>query len=153
MAEAQHDFFALLSRSLEAIEREANLAYLQLVQTMQTCLISMRVDGATSYLFAADGRVVVQPQPPRERRHQVELETARATIARLVDGSLGFLDALLSDALWLRGGTDALIVAYDVLMLFLRGALRCPSAPALLDAYLNDGSSSTQPAATQKEIS
>jgi hypothetical protein len=157
---ADGDFFDFLARCLEAIERDAGRAYHALCERLHAHIVHLRVDGKVGSLYVSSHRLVIERfgptrlgivqesdggaladlrSPARGRastRHALELVTTRATIAELVDGERTLFDALLDDSLLLRGTTDAIIVAYDALMLFLKGAVRSPVAPQLLDLYL-----------------
>lgn len=58
-----------------------------------------------------------------------------ATILALVDGELPLEQAIREDRLFVRGGIRDVAAAFDALSIYLRGAIRCPSFPALLNAY------------------
>jgi hypothetical protein len=65
----------------------------------------------------------------------IELRSSRRTILDVVDGRLTLEDAVWGEHLWLRGHLDDLVRFHDALVLYLQGAVRCPSFPWLLDRY------------------
>jgi hypothetical protein len=65
----------------------------------------------------------------------IELRSSRRTILDVVNGRLTLEDAVWGDHLWLRGHLDDLVRFHDALVLYLQGAVRCPSFPWLLDRY------------------
>ncbi|HTQ06918.1 MAG TPA: hypothetical protein VMI54_23835 [Polyangiaceae bacterium] len=68
---------------------------------------------------------------------QVELACTRATLVALLDARVTLLEALLSDQLLLKGAPLELVRFHDALLLFLAGAARSPSMPALLSCFLS----------------
>jgi hypothetical protein len=65
----------------------------------------------------------------------IELRSSRRTILEVVNGRLTLEDAVWGEHLWLRGHLDDLVRFHDALVLYLQGAVRCPSFPWLLDRY------------------
>jgi hypothetical protein len=61
------------------------------------------------------------------------LTTDWATILDLVDAQLSITDAVVCGQFDLRGEGRELARFYDALLTYLRGAVRCPSFPGLLD--------------------
>ena len=77
---------------------------------------------------------------PEAKEPTTELATSRQTILDVLDARLTLADAVLSDAIMLRGHVDDLTVFHDGLMTYVRGAVRCPSFPQLLDCFRYDAS-------------
>jgi hypothetical protein len=65
----------------------------------------------------------------------VEVRTGRATLLALIDGVRTLHDAVLSDAVQLRGGPEDLARFQDALWLYLQGAVRAPSMPEILGSF------------------
>jgi len=65
----------------------------------------------------------------------IELRSSRATVLDVVGGRSTLDDAVWADRLWLRGHLDDLVLFHDALVLYLQGAVRCPSFPWLLECY------------------
>jgi hypothetical protein len=120
-------FSTLLRRSLETLERERPD-----VATLGALDVAIRVGEERVGLRAEDGRVVVAAPPPEAR---VDVVTGRDTILALVDGEVSLVDAVVGDALALRGAVPDLARFHDALWLYLQGAVRAPSFPALLRAF------------------
>jgi hypothetical protein len=65
----------------------------------------------------------------------IELRSDRATVLDVVDGRLTLEEAVWNERLQLRGRLDDLARFHDALVLYLHGAVRCPSFPWLLECY------------------
>jgi hypothetical protein len=125
-------FSTLLRRSLETLERERPDVAARLAATLGALDVAIRVGEERVGLRAEDGRVVVAAPPPEAR---VDVVTGRDTILALVDGEVSLVDAVVGDALALRGAVPDLARFHDALWLYLQGAVRAPSFPALLRAF------------------
>ena len=78
---------------------------------------------------------------PEAKEPTAELVTSRNTILSILDARLTLAEAVLSDAIVLKGHVDDLIAFHDGLMTYVRGAVRSPSFPRLLDHFRYDASS------------
>jgi len=58
-----------------------------------------------------------------------------STVLALLDGDLRLEDALRNDLLVVRGSVRYAADVFDALMIYLRGAIRCPSSPSLLAQF------------------
>jgi hypothetical protein len=65
----------------------------------------------------------------------VVVRTGRATLLDLIDGRSSLTDAVLRDAVLLRGDRQDLVRFHDALWLYLQGAVRAPSMSELLRRY------------------
>jgi hypothetical protein len=63
----------------------------------------------------------------------IEIATDLATLAAVIDGELGMLDAILADQIEIYASPDDLIAVAEAMKHFMQGALRCVSMPAVLD--------------------
>ena len=63
----------------------------------------------------------------------VSIATDLATLAEVLEGELGMLDAILADRLEIYASPDDLIAVAEAMKHFMQGALRCVSMPAVLD--------------------
>lgn len=90
------------------------------------------IDGETVALtFRLDEvHVLHQPHSPH-----VEMHTSRQTILDLIDARLTLDQAVLADAIVLRGNVQDLGLFHEAWLNYVRGAVRCPSFPALLDRF------------------
>ena len=125
-------FRGFLERSLEAIAAEMPAAYDALCATLGCRRVVLGID-AERVGIRCDGRrlAVGDPDPGAT----VEFRSSPHTLRGLTSGRLSFLDAALDDRLLLRGAVDEIVVFYDGLLAYLRGAVRSPSLPGLLDAF------------------
>jgi hypothetical protein len=64
-----------------------------------------------------------------------ELITSRQTILDVLAARLTLAEAVLSDAIVLKGHVDDLTAFHDGLMTYVRGAVRSPSLARLLDRF------------------
>jgi hypothetical protein len=78
---------------------------------------------------------------PEAKEPTAELVTSRNTILNILDARLTLAEAVLSDAIVLKRHVDDLIAFHDGLMTYVRGAVRSPSFPRLLDRFRYDASS------------
>lgn len=108
------------------------MAHERLCRGLGERTIRLTVDGEVRYLSMRGGRHVVES----EGAAGVELRTDRAAIVELVEARRSLLDAVLLERLSLRGAPEELASLYDTLVVFIQGAVRSRSLPALLDAYL-----------------
>jgi hypothetical protein len=128
------DFPSFLKRSLDALEREAPHVYRVLCQRLDGLCLRLVVDGAPIWLSAADDRLMTATsgleQPPA-------IISSRTCIEALIEARLSLLDALLADDVVMLASTDDLPKLHDAWLLYVAGAVRCRSFPALLDDFLH----------------
>jgi len=63
----------------------------------------------------------------------IEIATDLTTLAAVIDGELGMLDAILADRVEIYASPDDLIAVAEAMKHFMQGALRCVSMVAVLD--------------------
>jgi len=151
------DFADFLARSFDVLAREHPPAHARLRRCMDGRVVHLEVDGhPVDVRFETTGIRVDTPRPgARHAGAYTEADTGaalaagdpgrdepvmlarldRATILDLVDGVVSLPDAILADRFHLRADVDTIARFHDALLLYLRGALRCPGFPALMDAY------------------
>lgn len=125
-------FAAFLAESFTVLEREMPPAYATLCATLAPREVLLGVDGEMVALAFARAGVRFLPAP---RAPRIEVRTTKAAILRVLDADSTLLQAVLDDALFLRGCTDDLLDFHDGLMSYVHGAVRAPSFPSLLRAY------------------
>jgi hypothetical protein len=126
------DFPSFLERSLDALEREAPLAYAAVRDKLGTLCPRLEVDGETTWLRSAGGRLVTAGQGGE----LPAIISGRKTIEALVDARLSLLDALLADQVVMLAAPADLATLHDAWLCYLAGAVRCRSFPGLLDEFL-----------------
>ena len=127
-------FAAFLGRSLALLEREAGPAFEGMCRAAAPRELLVRVDGeAVSLAFESPPPRLVRLTGPRAP--DVELSATRTAILDLIDGRQSLVDAIMNDHLLLRGTPSDLIAFHDCLRMYLHGAFRARSFPALLREY------------------
>lgn len=129
-------FSALLRRSLGALERERPDVAARLAATLAPLTVTITV-GDEHLGVRSDGTCIVVGVPVPAA--QVRVSTGRPTILALVDGAVSLVDAVLADDVRLVGDVADLARFHDALWLYLQGAVRAPSFPALLQAFRTPG--------------
>jgi len=132
---SEPSFVAFLERSFDALRTELPAVCAQLCHTLAHRDVAIQVgDEHTTACFA--GGVTLRRGSDRAA---IEVITTRRTISALIDGTSTLLDAVLSDALLLRGNPADLLTFHDGLMIYLHGAMRAPSFPSLLRDFRGGG--------------
>ncbi len=122
-------FRALLGRSLDVLEDECPEAYHAIGRALGRAAVRVDVEGEAFVLAFDAGRHRLSP--PGDTSAQVELGTDWRALDELLDGRVTLLQSVRGERLRLRGGIAVLGRFHEGLMLFLRGAVRCPSFPEL----------------------
>lgn len=121
-----------IAKSLSVLRDECPEAYFLMCALLAPCEVLLRIDGEpVSLAFDAAG-VHLLPAPGRPR---VELATTRATILDVLDARQTLHEAVVADAILLKGAPSDLAACHDALLTYVRGAVRCPSFPVLLDEF------------------
>lgn len=128
-------FGRFVSRGLGALRAELPWAYARVAAALAGRDVLLAVSGEDVPITARDGAVVAHVVAPQGFSPCVTLRTERAVVARLADGELTIVDAVVSGEVALRGDVDDLVAFHDGLMAFLHGAVRSPAFPALLDEF------------------
>jgi len=127
------DFGAFLERSLELLADEQPAQHRRLCERMAGEAVHFEVDGRRLVMRFEAGGVALDARLPVDGATLARLD--RSTVLDLVDGVVSLPDAILSDRFHLRADLEGVVRFHDALLLYLRGALRCPGFPALLSAY------------------
>ncbi len=123
---------ALIDASLTTLRRECPHAYHLLCTLLAPREVAVQIEGETAALNFDVGAIRVTRQP---RDPGVWFRTTRQTILDLLDAQLTLVEAVLSGMLVLQGDTDDLALFHEGFLTYLRGGVRCPSFPALLDRF------------------
>lgn len=128
---------ALVADSLAALrdERPADLA--DLAALLAGRAVALDIDGERFAVAFAEGRAacVDAAEAPL-----VRLRMSRQLIADVVRAETTLVDAVLADRLEAVGDVEALALVHDGLMLYLHGAIRAPSFPALWERFRREES-------------
>ena len=128
-------FRDVLERSLAVILEEHPPAYARLSETMAGREVVLEVDGPPFGVCFEPGAVRVGRTVDAPA---VWGRFDRPTVLALADGELSIHQALLGGRLELRGGVEALVAFGEALHTYLNGAVRAPSAAAILESYRSD---------------
>ena len=129
-----------IAKSLIALRQECSTAYFLMCGQLAPRRARLVIDGESVTLAFDPSGVHVLPEPIEPT---AELVTSRTTILNVLDARLTLAEAVLSDAIVLKGHVDDLTAFHDGLMTYVRGAVRSPSFPRLLDRFRQDATSAT----------
>lgn len=127
-------FTTFLRGSLEMLEREQPDVARRLASSLAELTVALQVDDEQAFLRADAGRITLTTGAPAPSP-TVVVRTDRATLLELIDGRSSLTDAVLRDAVLLRGDADDLVRFHDALWLYLQGAVRAPSMPEILRRF------------------
>lgn len=115
------------------MERECRLAYHSLCEVLAQRQVALHVDGeALALVFTRQHAVTL---PLTEAIPDIHLSLTRAAILDLVDGKLTLQEAILEGRVNLQGNLPNLLLFHEGWLAYMRGAIRCPSFPDLLERY------------------
>jgi hypothetical protein len=148
MSSSFHDF---LARSLRLLRREHTPAYGALCRTLAGRRSVVTVDGEAVTIHASRLDISIRPgDAPPGGSVAARCQTTRRAILDLLNAELELMDAIRQDRLVLEGALLDLVAFHDALVLYVNGAVRCVSFPALRDEFFADcAERGLQPAALQ----
>jgi hypothetical protein len=121
-----------IGTSLETLRYEFPTAYLLLGTQLASCSLLLVIDGEPVALTFDPGGAHLRPQLYNPT---IQLHTSRQTILDVIDANLTLHEAVLADAILLQGDIADLAAFHEGLLTYVRGVVRCPSFPALLDRF------------------
>lgn len=131
---ADHSLRTFIRTSLQILRREHTGAFAAMIHALGRGRLYLKVDDEAVLLRFGRGTPQVWSARPRDRRPPAVL-TSRRAILRLVDGGLTILDAVRHGDLEVLASPDDLLRLERSLSFYLRGAVRCPSFPELLQQF------------------
>lgn len=125
-------FATFLAHSMTLLAAEKPPVYARLCALLRDREARVTMDGERLGIAFPGGefRLVAEVDRPF-----IELVSTRTTVVAVVDGRLTLEEAVWGGHLELRGHLPDLVRFHDALVLYLHGAVRCPSFPWLLDCY------------------
>jgi hypothetical protein len=122
------------------ISREQPALYSALCKALGCTRIDARVEAERVRIEGGGNDIHVLAAAPNAvcNVDAIRVASDLTTIDDLLDGRTSLLDVVWNDRVLLRGSLDQLLVAHDALLVFLRAAVRCPSAPELLRRFRRD---------------
>ena len=130
------DLRAFVRDSILVLEREAPAFYASFAAALRGRRLLVSGDG-DPFTLAFSTRAVEFVRS--DGSAELCLRVDRPTILALVEADLALEDALRLDRLMVRGNLENVVDLFDGLSVYLRGAVRCPSFPALLSAFRTHG--------------
>ena len=121
-----------IATSLIALRQECPTAYFLMCGQVAPRRARLVIDGKSVTLAFDPSGVRVLPDL---KEKTAELVTSRNTILNVLDARLTLAEAVLSDAIVLKGHVNDLTAFHDGLMTYVRGAVRSPSFARLLDRF------------------
>jgi len=125
---------SFIETSLTTLRAECYPAYQAMCGLMAGRSVILTIGAETMQLVVGPDEVDITHPNQRNDSHP-HLSTSAQTILDLADGKTTILSALLSGSLDLKGSLQEIARIYEALMAYLRGAVRCPSFPQLLDNF------------------
>jgi hypothetical protein len=125
-------FSALLEVSLTVLSQECPEAYLRICQRLNSREVHLTVDTETvSVRFQSESAQVLQAA----QQPTIYVSSTKQTLLDLIDARITLEYAITRDLIHVRGKMDDLIDFYESFQLYIQGAVRCISFPALLSDY------------------
>ena len=126
-------FVHYLQDSLTHMQGECPPAYAQLCQLLAPRQVQLSVDREELWMGFAPAAISVQPG--QAANASVHIRLPRQVILDMLDAKLTLQDAILTGRVSLQGDLHHLTLFYEGWLTYLRGAVRCPSIPDLLERY------------------
>jgi hypothetical protein len=123
---------AFVEASLTSLRAEFPQAYFLMCRVLAGRTVLLSIDGEEIPLAFQLRTARVAPRLPRS---DVRVRTSRNAILDVLDDRLTLEGAVESGDLELRGSIEDLERFHDALLVYVGGAVRCPSFPALLDRF------------------
>lgn len=120
--------------SLEILQVECPPAYDRLCQQLAGQNVRLQIEGEPlDLVFREDQASVLLPSD--ELMPDTTLETSWQTVLDLADGKMSLDQAVLTNAVAVKGEVATVARFYEGLHVYLSGAVRCPSFPLLLEHF------------------
>jgi hypothetical protein len=126
-------FRKFLETSLVLMAQECAPAYRYLCEVLAPRQVAILVDGEEVALaFAQDQATTL---PLADAQPVLHLQMGRSTILDLTDGKFTLQEAILDGAVAVYGDLKDLVLFHEGWLTYMRGAIRCPSFPDLLERF------------------
>jgi len=125
-------FRGWVGRGLRTLLRELPWAHARMAAALGAREVEITVDGEVVAVESDGERVWLRDEPGSP---SVTLRTTRREIVALAEAERSLVSSVLLGETVLRGRVEDLAAFHDGLLEFLRGAVRSPSFPGLMDAF------------------
>ncbi len=124
-----------VDRGLRTLLAELPWAHARMAAALGVREVTITVDGEVTAVQSDGARVWLRDEPVAPA---VTLTTTRREIVALVDAERSLVTSVVLGQTVLRGRVADLAAFHDGLLEFLRGAVRSPSFPWMMDAFRGD---------------
>ena len=128
----QDDFFWFLVKSIDILKQESSAHYLQLSRELKGLRAKISTGMKKQFVYFDNGQFFVTSDAAKP---DIEVVIADHTVLNLIDGKFSLEQAILTEAIFLKGSIATLEKYRCALAAFLDGALRAPSFIPLLSHY------------------
>ncbi len=128
-------FRGWVDRGLRTLRSELPWAHARMAAALGAREVTITVDGEVTSVQSDGARVWLRDDPGTPA---VTLATSRREIVALVDAERSLVTSVVLGETVLRGRVADLAAFHDGLVEFLRGAVRSPSFPWMMDAFRRD---------------
>lgn len=123
---------SFIQRGVGILRNEFPEAYFRMCSTIAGRSLALAIDGNTTWVEVRRFELLfVSPQPNVD----VRIESDSATVLDVIDARLTLDGAIRSGRLTATGSRKDLSACYDALLFFVKGAVRSPSLPFLLEEF------------------
>jgi hypothetical protein len=129
---AEAPIHAFVEASLTSLREEFPQAYYLMCRKLAGRTVLLSIDGEEIPLAFETRTARVAAKLARA---DVRVRTSRESILDVLDARLSLQGAVESGGLELWGTTEDLELFHEALLIYVEGAVRCPSFPTLLDRY------------------
>ena len=127
----------LLDESLAVLQREQPALYARLCEALAGLQIEVRVDRERMIVGFEPGghRIAAEIAGAEPSAAGARFRASRGAVLDVLDGRISLAEAVLTGRLEAYAPLARLLELHDALLLYVNGAVRCPSFPALLDRF------------------
>lgn len=126
------NFAEFVKTAMALLRDEYPRAYYLICAEIAGRTISIECDNQTVFL---DGTALEVLFPDRIESPGVRAQTSRQTILDAIDARVTVEEAIRDGRLFISGPKDDVVRCHSALLMFVRGAVRSPSFPALMQEF------------------
>lgn len=126
------NFAEFVKTALAMLREEFPRAYFLICSDIAGRTISIEVDSQRVFLECKLLEVFL---PDQIENPEIRVETSRGTILDAIDARISIDEAIREGRLFISGPKDYVVRCHSALLTFVRGAVRSPSFPVLLQEF------------------
>lgn len=132
----ENSLAGFIGTSFKILSDEFPAAYFLMSASLNPRRVLLHIDGETVALaFDLRGAQIAASSSAPE----VEIDSTKQTILDVIDARLTLNDAVWNDAIRVKGKVEDVAICHEALLTYVRGAVRCPSFPLLLEQFRRYG--------------